>query len=376
MGFSLTNSFIIPLLKKSADYSIESDKENEFGIHRQENKLSKSTHSGLLDAILKSKDQLKKLLSELNFPSLYSWLFLLVILSTISIFTVSIVDNILLKSLFDHSVANMRTSLDQFDMGSSAHEASTWMLQVIAYNMNKTTLRYTYPYYGNYDDIYSRNYSSSYNYTSQYNFTSYRNSTSNRTYQGKTEDQLFNWTRGRIQQCISTASQSMLQIQTDRYAGKAKSTFSHSINYTYIDAGFTCPIDNFYVDMSMLLGIASMISRFTKIADYSLTNLRVIEYEINLKNYILSANFDLQQSLLDELTKDTDDIFKTFCLISYLMVSAMLVIILAQAILIFCIKKGNSEHCSLFLKIPIKECLFQEINAKTFLDQMKVKLLK
>ena len=122
----------------------------------------------------------------------------------------------------------------------------------------------------------------------------------------------------------------------------------------------------------MLLGIASIISRFTNITDYSLTNVRFIEYEINLKNYVLSANLALQQLLLDSLNKDTDDIFRIFRLVCYLMISGMFVLLLVQAILLFCINKGNSIHCKLFLKIPIKECLYLEQNAKLFLDQLKV----
>ena len=230
---------------------MESDEGREMGNSRRDVNSSQSTHSGLLDAILKSKDQLRKLISELELPSTYSWLLLLIILSTIAIFTVTIIDNLLIISLFDHSVSNMRTSLDQFDMGSSVHEASTWMLQVVAYNMNKTSLQNTYPYYGNYDSVYYRNNtnnsSSSSNQTSssRYNSTSSRNSTYNRTNQGKTQDQLFNWTRGRIQGCISSASQSMLQIETDKYAGREEKSFTQAINYTLIDANYTYAIDNF-----------------------------------------------------------------------------------------------------------------------------------
>ena len=50
----------------------------------------------------------------------------------------------------------------------------------------------------------------------------------------------------------------------------------------------------------------------------------------------------------------------------------MIALLLIQIILLVFINKGSRLHCALFLKIPIKDCVSQEQNAKTFFDQIKV----
>ena len=98
-----------------------------------------------------------------------------------------------------------------------------------------------------------------------------------------------------------SSCESMLKIETDKYAQSAESTFTQPINYTYIDANFTTAINNVYVEVNMMLGLASIISRFSNITDYSLSNVRFIEYEINLKNYIMAMIFKMQQLLLGKI---------------------------------------------------------------------------